>query len=133
MTATGPSGSCPRCGSTVLQSVQVRRSSVPKPLAAEYFAAMPASAASADTIQQFTCLKCGAHWIPRTMPERQMRALSGQLGPEAMRAAQAQAQAQAQAEAAKVKPVRGLPKVPTRTYVIAVIMVLVILVYLFTS
>ncbi len=128
MTVTGPSGSCPKCGSTALQSVNVKRATVPKALAAEYFAAMPAGAAATRTVQLSVCPKCGARWLPRTTQERQMRALSGQLGPEAMRAAQAQA------AAAGAKRRLGLPaKVPTRTWVIAAIMIIVILLAVLTS
>jgi predicted RNA-binding Zn-ribbon protein involved in translation (DUF1610 family) len=129
MTAPSPSGSCPKCGSTTLQASLLTRASVPKTLASEYFAALPPSAQHADTIQQYACSKCGMKWIPRTMQERQVRALSGQLGPEAMRAAQAQAAAAALV--ARRKPGR-FAKVPARTWVIAVVMVIVILLALLT-
>lgn len=59
-----------------------------------------------------------------------MRALSGQLGTEAMRVAQAQE------IAASAKPVRRrtiMPgRIPTRTWVIALVMIVVILLALFT-
>lgn len=129
MTAPGPSGSCPKCGSTTLQASLLTRASVPKTLASEYFAAMPQGAQHADTIQQYACSKCGTKWIPRTTQERQMRARSGQLGSEAMRAAQAQAVAAALA--ARSKHGR-FAKVPARTWVIGVVMVIVILLALLT-
>lgn len=88
MTSAVPTPSCPNCGSTNVQYVPVKRSSVPAALAAEYLRGM-ASLQGADTILQGVCARCGCRWIPRTTEERHLRALSGQLGSEAARAAKA--------------------------------------------
>jgi predicted RNA-binding Zn-ribbon protein involved in translation (DUF1610 family) len=107
----GTTGSCPSCGSSSIQTVNVKRSTVPKDLAAEYFAA--GGAPSGDVIAQIVCGRCGSRWIPRTSQERQLRALSGQLGQDAMRSAEAQAAA---------PPGAAWKRVPRRTWVIAAIM-----------
>jgi len=86
MTSGTPILACPKCGSTDVQSVPVKRSTVPEALAAEYFRANPALQRS-DTISQGVCSRCGCRWIPRTSDERRLRALSGQLGAAAARAA----------------------------------------------
>jgi predicted RNA-binding Zn-ribbon protein involved in translation (DUF1610 family) len=124
---TGPTLTCPKCGDGSVQTVSVKRSTVPKDLLAEYGAA--SGSPSSDTIPQHVCGRCGARWIPRTSQERALRALSGQLGPEAMRAAQ---QAQAAAAAARPAPWAVGKKIPLRTWIIAVVMVIVILLALFT-
>ena len=120
---TGPTVSCPTCGDRSIQTVNVKRSAVPKELAAEYFAATGTPAS--DTIPQSVCGRCGCRWLPRTSQERQLRALSGQLGQEAMRAAQAQAAVAAAPQAAG-------KKIPMRTWIIAAIMVTMILLAIFT-
>jgi hypothetical protein len=126
---TGSAPSCPSCGDGTVQTVNVKRSTVPKDLAAEYSAA--SGAPSSDTIPQNVCGRCGARWIPRTSQERQLRALSGQLGPEARKAAQAQAAA-ATAVAARSAPRAKGKKIPLRTWIIATVMAIVILLALFT-
>lgn len=129
MTAPGSTASCPKCGATNIQYVPIKRSSVPESVAAEYFRGMtPGTGPGADTIQQSVCFRCGCRWIPRTAEEHRLRAVSGQLGPEAMRAAQADdAAARAKAQQSKFS------KIPKRTMIIAVIMVIVILIALFTK
>ena len=112
----GTTGSCPSCGSSSIQTVNVRRSTVPKDLAAEYYAA--GGAPSDDVIAQIVCGRCGAHWIPRTSQERQLRALSGQLGQDAMRSAEAHAAA---------PPGAAWRKVPPRAWLVAAIIASVIL------
>ena len=124
---TAPTVSCPTCGGRNVQAVNVKRTTVPKDLAAEYAAASGAGAAS-DTIPQLTCARCGARWIPRTSQERQLKARSGQLGPEAMRAAQAQAIA-----APPNAALAALKKVPVRTWVIFVIMMTMAALAVFTK
>jgi len=126
---TGPTVSCPSCGARSVQTTNVKRSTVPKDLAAEYAAAT--GGAASDTIPQALCGRCGARWIPRTSQERQLKALSGQLGPEAMRAAQ-EAQAAAAAAAAPAPRAASGKKIPVRTWAIAIVMVIVILLAIFT-
>jgi len=106
----------------------VNRSAVPDDLAAEYFRGVGGGAdASSDTVQQYVCGKCGCRWIPRTSEERRLRALSGQLGPEAMRAAQTE-----QAKADRAAARGGGRKIPVRTWVLAAITVAMILLAIFT-
>ena len=116
----GTTGSCPSCGSSSIQTVTVKRSTVPRDLAAEYFAA--GGAPSADLIAQSVCGRCGSHWIPRTSQERQLKALSGQLGQDAMRAAEVQAAAPHAA---------AWRQVPLKTWVIAAVMVTLFLLAIF--
>lgn len=128
MTSAVPSVSCPRCGATSIQTSPVKRSSVPEPLAAEYYRGVSGGGQGADTILQSVCTRCGCHWIPRTAEERRLRALSGQLGTEAMHAAQAQEGA-ALAKARRRTVMPG--KIPVRTLAIATVMLIVILLALF--
>jgi hypothetical protein len=128
MTAAGSTVSCPKCGATNIQFVPIKRTSVPESVAAEYFRGIgPGAGPVADTIQQSACFRCGCRWIPRTAEEHRLRALSGQLGPEAMRTAQAEdAATRGRAQQSRFS------KIPKRTIIIAVIMVVVILLALFT-
>lgn len=131
MTPPASSVSCPKCGATNVQFVPVKRTSVPEAMAAEYFRGTGAGAApGADTIMESVCYRCGCRWIPRTAEERHLRAASGQLGPEAMRAAQAEDAAAS--ERVKARRRTMLPKISKRTLVIAVVMVIVILLALLT-
>ena len=127
MTTPNPATSCPQCGSTSVEAVPVKRSTVPKALAAEYLATTPSAAAASETIIQNVCPMCGCRWVPRTKQERHLRALSGQLGQEAMRAAQAQ-------EAAESEKARqsAVAKIPVRTWIIAAVLAIVALLALFT-
>lgn len=129
MTSAVPSPACPNCGATNVQLVPVRRASVSEALVAEYLRGTPGGVQNPDTILQGVCGRCGCRWTPRTAEERRLRALSGQLGPEAMRVAKAEEAA----ERAKVRKWTTLPKIPKRTVAIAVVMVIVILLALFTS
>jgi len=128
MTSAGAPASCPRCGATNIHSNPVKRSSVPEPLATEYFRGVPGGGQGVDTVQQSVCARCGCHWIPRTTEERRMRALSGQLGTEAMRTAQ---EKEEEAGAKKRKRTVMPNKIPARTWAIAFVMVIVILLALF--
>jgi hypothetical protein len=128
MTFPGPTASCPKCGSTSVQVTQIRPSSVPKGVATEYYqGTTQGGAGGSDTIPQLVCLSCGCRWIPRTKQERYLKALSGQLGPEAMRAAQAKDAA----ESAQAKR-SALAKIPPRTWAIAVVLAIVLLLALLT-
>jgi len=130
MSSAGPAVFCPRCGSTTTQSSPVKRSSVPEPQASEYLRGVPGGGQGVDTIMQSVCTRCGCRWIPRTTEERHLRALSGQLGTDAMRVAQAEEIA-ASAKAARKRTI--MPgKIPARTWIIAFVMVVVILLALFT-
>ena len=125
MSTSAASPACPKCGATVIQIVPVRRASVPEALAAEYFRGMPGGA---ETLQQSVCARCGCRWLPRTTEEHHLRALSGQLGPEAMRAAEADAAA----GLARRRRRSAMPEIPARTWAIAIVMVIVILLALLT-
>ena len=82
-------GSCPKCGSIAIRAASVPRSAVDETLAKEFFQTAGAGAGGGqDTLTQGVCTRCGCRWIPRTAEERRTRALSGQLGQEAMLAAQ---------------------------------------------
>lgn len=117
--------SCPTCGATSVQSAPVKRSTVPKELAAEYYAAT--GTAPSDVVLQNVCSRCGCRWLPRTSQERQLKALSGQLGPDAMKAALGQPTAGgASSRNAAAR------KIPMRTWVIAGVMVIAILLAIFT-
>ncbi len=121
---TGPAISCPTCGSTSIETVNVKRRTVPRDLAAEYRAATGGPVGA--TIPQHRCGRCGCRWVPRTSEERNLRALSGQLGPEAMRAAQERAAAASRAGRSP------LAAVSVRTWVLVAIVVAVILLRLLT-
>jgi hypothetical protein len=122
MSASGVPGACPKCGATTLQAVSVKRSSVDRSLVAEYVRAMVGrETGSPETITQHVCQRCGCRWIPRTTQERQLRASSGQLGPEAMRAAQELGVAWS------ARPRKGLGR-KIRPLTLALIIVLAILV-----
>ena len=131
MTTPDPTGSCPKCGSNSLQSVPLKRSSVAKELVTEYFLrAAPSVTASPDTVVQNVCSRCGCRWIPRTRQERQLRALSGQLGQEAMRAAQAEAAAEGvRAQQALRSP---FTRIPAFTWILVVVLAIVLLLVVVT-
>jgi len=89
MTAPAVAGSCPQCGSTAIRAVAAKRSAVGDALAKEFFQTAGAGATGGrETVTQGVCTRCGCHWVPRTADERRVRALSGQLGQGAQRAAQ---------------------------------------------
>ena len=127
MTSPGPTGSCPRCGATTLSEVKVKRSSVDRALAAEYLRATGGRETGSEILlTQQVCQRCGCRWLPRTTQERQLRALSGQLGPEAMKAAQADEAAKA-GKGVKQGGASGLPKIRPLTLVLAVIIVILLI------
>jgi hypothetical protein len=91
MTSAAPAPSCPKCGATTIQTTAVARTKVDASLATEYFRATGnRDPKRTDTVVVQACQRCGCQWVPRTNQERQFRALSGQLGPDAMKAAQAE-------------------------------------------
>lgn len=72
---------CPKCGSASIQAVPVEKKKLGNAIVAEYFLGTAAGvAASSSTVIQAICLSCGCQWFPGTDMERQIRALSGQLG-----------------------------------------------------
>ena len=128
MSAPSSTGSCPKCGATSLQAVPLKRSSVAKATATEYFyGTAPGVAASSDTVIQNVCRRCGCRWIPRTREERRLRALSGQLGPDAMLAAQVDAAA----ERARPKQ-SAAARIPARVWVLVALLAFVLLLVLVT-
>lgn len=95
MTGPAVTGSCPKCGSTAIHAVSVKRAAVSDALAKEFFQTSGAGAAGdQDIVTQGVCTRCGCRWVPRTGEERRLRALSGQLGQEAKLAALAAASAE---------------------------------------
>ncbi len=132
MTSSATTGSCPRCGATTVQEVKVKRSTVDRALAAEYLRATGGRETGEGTLTQQVCQRCGCRWLPRTTQERNLRALSGQLGPEAMKAAQAEEEARA-AKMARGAAGGGKPKVRPLTVVLAVIIVILLILVVATG
>jgi len=131
MTTATATPACPKCGATTVQTVAVKRTHVPEALAQEYLRATHGVAKGTDTLQQCVCARCGCRWLPRTTQEHHLRAVSGQLGPEAMRAAQAEDAATV--GAARPSSRTTMPaKIPVRTWIIAAVMLACILLALFT-
>jgi hypothetical protein len=118
MTSSVPTPACPKCGSTNVKSVPVKRSSVPEAVAAEYFRGTTGPQ-GADTILQGVCRRCGCRWTPRTTEERHLRALSGQLGSEAARAAEA-----GDAARGKSRPWNKLAKRKNRSTIVLVVLLI---------
>lgn len=77
---------CPKCSSPSVQAVQVTKRSLAAAVLAQDLLG-PAAGVVAGTSHVLTnvCLGCGCQWIPGTEYERQLRAIAGQLGPEAQR------------------------------------------------
>ncbi len=134
MTSSAPALSCPKCGATTLQEVKVKRASVDRALVAEYLRATGGREPSDGLVTQQVCQRCGCHWLPRTTQERQLRALSGQLGPEAMKTAQAEEAARV-AKAAQEAAGGGKPKHKIRplTVILAVIIVILLILVVVTG
>lgn len=78
---------CPQCGSTSIQAVPVPKKNLGNAVLAEYFLGTAAGvSAGSSTVIQAVCLKCGCQYFPGTVQEKQIRALSGQLGEVARKA-----------------------------------------------
>jgi len=97
MTPPPGQATCPKCGSTSIQAVPIEKKKLGEAVIAEYFLGTAAGvAAGTSTVIQAMCLVCGCQWFPGTKQERQLRALSGQLGDHAKRAAESELAAQEQ-------------------------------------
>lgn len=86
MTKPSPTATCPKCASSSIQAVPVKKAQIGQALLTEYFLGTAAGVgASSSTVIQVVCLSCGCTWLPGTSQERHLRALSKQLGEEAWR------------------------------------------------
>lgn len=82
----GPTAVCPQCASPSIQAVQVTRKSLATTVLADELLGTAAGIVAGTThVLTNVCLACGCQWIPGTEHERQLRALSGQLGEDAKR------------------------------------------------
>jgi len=133
MTSSAPTGSCPRCGATTLKEVRVKRDSVDRALIAEFLKATGGRDTGDGLLTQQVCQRCGCRWFPRTTQERQLRALSGQLGPDAMKAAQA-GEAAKSGKGPKPAAAGGTKhKVRPLTIILAVIIVILLILVVVTA
>lgn len=78
---------CPTCGGTTVQGQLVPKTSLADHVAGYLVAEDVAGAvlfaqAGAKMVVVDFCLACGTTWLPGTPQERELRALSGQLGAE---------------------------------------------------
>lgn len=132
MTSAAAVPSCPKCGASIIRTTAVPRAKVDAALATEYFRATGnRDPKPSDTVAVQTCERCGCQWVPRTAQERQLRALSGQLGPEARKAAQAEEAARA-AKASEPRGFRlsfGWKPRPLTVVLLIITVILVILVF----
>jgi hypothetical protein len=97
---------CPRCASSSVQAVSIQENDVTRAMLTELSLGTAAGVtAGSRTIVQALCLKCGLTWFPGSPLEHRIRALSGQLGPEA-RDAEAKTM-EAEARAARARRIRS--------------------------
>lgn len=83
---------CPQCNSPSIQAVQVELEKPTGSLLADLLQDDSDDTANrTEKVIQVVCLSCGCKWTPGSPEEREMRALSGQLGEPAKQAATAQA------------------------------------------
>jgi hypothetical protein len=75
---------CPMCGATTIQIVNIQKKDVGKAMLAEWLLDSTAAgvAAGSSTLLSNACVACGFQWIPGSPPEALARVFSGQLGTE---------------------------------------------------
>lgn len=88
---TTPVATCPSCNSTSLQAMPTTTKDMGSAVVTEFAlgtaAGMAAGSGAGPTV--VFCLNCGCQWVPGTQRERHLRSLSGTLGAEAKRVAEA--------------------------------------------
>lgn len=74
--------SCPQCGATTVQVVNVEKKSLGAALLAEWLLESTAAgvAAGSKTILCNACVACGFQWVPGSLPEAVGRLLADQFG-----------------------------------------------------
>jgi hypothetical protein len=108
MTPPLPVATCRRCASTSLQAVRSSTKSVGSAVLGEMMLGTAAGiAASSRSDIRNVCLNCGLQYFAGSAAERRIRALSGQLGPEA-KAAESAMQKEAACVEAELERRRSL-------------------------